>query len=170
MTCLTPLAQRLLSVCRILWDVGDEVKSLRGIHQTLVDLQGNRVLSLSSFLNSTCLAVLCVVSRLFLVFDVCNTLLSHFAHFQFFAHSSGRPVLFSASLQLVRSIMMISHGLRVSAIAHAQGFSLWMQFSTVQATPLRVPSIQHLWDVFIDQQILLACTSDPLVRKFPFAK
>ena len=71
--------------------------------------------------------------------------------------------------QLVRSIMMISHGLRVSAIAHAQGFSLWMQFSTVQAIPLKVPSIQHLWDVFIDQQILLACTSDPLVRKFPFA-
>ena len=159
---------------------------------------------------------------------MCNTLLSHFAHFQFLAHSSGRPVLFSASLQecqafsfalffvsqpsrdvtlsvklrrnnrssgrecgwqtpptnrlgsgpswgngsvpqLVRSIMMISHGLRVSAIADAQGFSLWMQFSTVRAIPLRVPSIPHLWDVFTDQQILLACTSDPLVRKFPFA-
>ena len=50
MTGLTPLAQRLFSLCRILWDVGDEVISLRGIHETLVNLQGNRVLSLSSFL------------------------------------------------------------------------------------------------------------------------
>ena len=44
-----------------------------------------------------------------------------------------------------------------------------MQFSTVRAIPLRVPSIPHLWDVFTDQQILLAGTSDPLALKFPFA-